>query len=329
MKPYLFKTILLLLTAFTVSEVKAQGNFFEIKDGIGNENLKKVMETNVNELISSFKAAVIEKKKPKLSKVNFTDEVIHEIQEMWKSSAMNFPITQLKSRCLNTPSGYQVRGIPVDVLEADKDEQRQELTVDFLRDGKINGVSIAIEMNRYDMIMADKKDDIDFARRQIIIDFVEKFRTAYNRKDLKYLNSVFSDAALIITGKVIKEKPNSDITKMTLNNNRVVYIKQTKTEYLARLQQTFKRAKYLNVKFEDIDVVRHPKHKDIYGVNLKQYWHTNYYQDVGYLFLMIDFRDPDNPTIHVRTWQPEKDEFGHVLTKEEDVYHLGSFRIWR
>ncbi len=329
MKTYLIRLAFLLCISFTVHETSAQGNFFEIKDGISDEALKKTMETNVNELISSFKAAVIDNKKPKLSKDNFTADVINDIQEMWKSSAMNFPITHLKSHCLNTPSGFQVRGIPVDVLEADKDEQRQELTIDFLRNGMINGVSIAIEMNRYDMIMAEKKDDIDFARRQIIINFVENFRTAYNRKDLKYLNSVFSDAALIITGKVIKEKPNSDITKMTLNNNRVVYIKQSKTEYLAKLQQIFKRAKFLNVKFEDVELVRHPKYKDIYGVNLKQYWHTNYYQDVGYLFLMIDFRDPDNPIIHVRTWQPEKDDQGHVLTKKEDAYHLGTFRIWR
>ena len=329
MKTKLLGLSILISFIFFVHDAFGQGTVFEIKDGIDDAALKSKMENNVNELISSFKIAVIEKKKPKLSKNNFTSETIDKIQEMWKSSAMNFPISTLKSRCLNTSTGYQVRGLPVDVLEADKAEQRQELTVDFLRDGKISDVSIAIEMNRYDMIMAKKSSDVDYARRQIIVDFIENFRTAYNRKDLQLLNSVYSDKALIITGKVIKEKPNSDITKMTLNNNRVVYIKQTKQEYMERLQRIFKRAKYLNVRFEDIEVMKHPKYDEIYGVNLKQYWHTNYYQDEGYLFLMIDFRDQDNPLIHVRTWQPEKDDFGHVLTKKEDVFHLGSFRIVR
>ncbi len=329
MNTKVMQAIAVVMMAFTFSHANAQGTTFFIKDGIDNPNLKAKMEHNVNAMIAAFKTAVIEKKKPKLPSSIFTDDVEDRIEEMWKTSAMNFPIVEIKSRCLNTSTGYQVRGIPVDVLEADKDEERQELTVDFQRDGRISNVSIAIEMNRYEMIMSKRSSDLDYERRQMIVDFVENFRTAYNRKDLKMLNSVFSDKALIVTGKVVREKPNSDITKMTLNNNRVVYIKQTKQEYMQRLQRIFKLSKYVNVKFEDIEVTQHPKYDDIYGVNLKQYWHTSRYKDVGYLFLMIDFRDPDNPLIQVRTWQPDKDDKGNVVTRKENVFHLGSFRIVR
>ena len=329
MNTKVMQAIAVVMMAFTFSHANAQGTTFFIKDGIDNPNLKAKMEHNVNAMIAAFKTAVIEKKKPKLPSSIFTDDVEDRIEEMWKTSAMNFPIVEIKSRCLNTSTGYQVRGIPVDVLEADKDEERQELTVDFQRDGRISNVSIAIEMNRYEMIMSKRSSDLDYERRQMIVDFVENFRTAYNRKDLKMLNSVFSDKALIVTGKVVREKPNSDITKMTLNNNRVVYIKQTKQEYMQRLQRIFKLSKYVNVKFEDIEVTQHPKYDDIYGVNLKQYWHTSRYKDVGYLFLMIDFRDPDTPLIQVRTWQPDKDDKGNVVTRKENVFHLGSFRIVR
>ena len=329
MNTKVMQAIAVVMMAFTFSHANAQGTTFFIKDGIDNPNLKAKMEHNVNAMIAAFKTAVIEKKKPKLPSSIFTDDVEDRIEEMWKTSAMNFPIVEIKSRCLNTSTGYQVRGIPVDVLEADKDEERQELTIDFQRDGRISNVSIAIEMNRYEMIMSKRSSDLDYERRQMIVDFVENFRTAYNRKDLKMLNSVFSDKALIVTGKVVREKPNSDITRMTLNNNRVVYIKQTKQEYMQRLQRIFKLSKYVNVKFEDIEVTQHPKYDDIYGVNLKQYWHTSRYKDVGYLFLMIDFRDPDNPLIQVRTWQPDKDDKGNVVTRKENVFHLGSFRIVR
>lgn len=329
MNTKVMQAIAVILMAFSFCHANAQGTTFFIKDGIDNPKLKAKMEYNVNAMIAAFKTAVIEQKKPKLPSSIFTDDVEDRIEEMWKSSAMNFPIVEIKSRCLNTSTGYQVRGIPVDVLEADKDEERQELTVDFQRDGRISNVSIAIEMNRYEMIMSKRSSDLDYERRQMIVDFVENFRTAYNRKDLKMLNSVFSDKALIVTGKVVREKPNSDITKMTLNNNRVVYIKQTKQEYMQRLQRIFKLSKFVNVKFEDIEVTQHPKYDDIYGVNLKQYWHTNRYKDVGYLFLMIDFRDPDNPLIQVRTWQPDKDDKGNVVTRKENVFHLGSFRIVR
>ena len=329
MNTKVMQAIAVVMMAFTFSHANAQGTTFFIKDGIDNPNLKAKMEHNVNAMIAAFKTAVIEKKKPKLPSSIFTDDVEDRIEEMWKTSAMNFPIVEIKSRCLNTSTGYQVRGIPVDVLEADKDEERQELTVDFQRDGRISNVSIAIEMNRYEMIMSKRSSDLDYERRQMIVDFVENFRTAYNRKDLKMLNSVFSDKALIVTGKVVREKPNSDITRMTLNNTRVVYIKQTKQEYMQRLQRIFKLSKFVNVKFEDVEVTQHPKYDDIYGVNLKQYWHTSRYKDVGYLFLMIDFRDPDNPLIQVRTWQPDKDDKGNVVTRKENVFHLGSFRIVR
>ena len=319
--------VLLMLVASTV--MASADGLFRIVEGIPDGNLKNTMEANVNAMMEAFNTAASQDKSVKLSKDNFTNEAIKEIGLIWKSSAMTCPPVNLMSKCLLTKGGYQVRGIPVDLKEADDNEKRQELTVDFLPNGKINGVAIAIDMHRYDQIMAEKSSDIDYARRQVIIDFVENFRTAYNRKDLKLLTSVYSDKALIITGKVISEKPNSDIDRMTLNNNKVVYIKQTKQEYLRNLGNVFKSTKFINVKFDDIDVVQHPKYDDIYGVTLKQYWHTDRYKDEGYLFLMIDFRDADNPLIQVRTWQPYLNKQGQVVTKKDDVYHLGSFRIVR
>lgn len=321
--------VLLLFLAVLVNTAHADGSI-SIIEGIENIDLKSTMESNVNEMMANFNLATNENAKSlKLPKAIFTSEAIKEIGLIWKGSSMVFPPVNVKSRCLKTRTGYQLRGIPVDISEADENEKRQELTIDFMPDGRICNVSIAIEMHRYDQIMAEKSSDIDFARRQIIVDFVENFRTAYNRKDIKLLNSVFSDKALIVTGKVVTEKPNSDMDRLTLLNNKVVYIKQTKQEYLAKLTNIFKYNKYINVKFEDVDIVQHPKYDDIYGVTLKQYWHTSHYSDEGYLFLMVDFRDADNPLIQVRTWQPYKNNQGEVITKAEDVYHLGSFRIVR
>lgn len=303
---------------------------FKIVEGLDDQALKEVMEKNVNAMLLAFKTAADEQKKTvKLDKNNLTADAIEGVKEIWKSSAMSCPPMNIMSRCLKTSTGYQVRGIPVDMLEADDKEARQELTLDFQPDGKISNVAIAISMHRYDQIMQENQSEIDYARRQIIVNFVENFRTAYNRKDMDMLNSVFSDKALIITGKVVKEKPNTDIDRMTLANNKVVYIKQSKQEYLRNLSNVFKITKYINVKFDEIEVVQHPKYDDIYGVTLKQYWHTNRYSDEGYLFLLIDFRDSDNPQIQVRTWQPYKNSEGKILVNKKDVFHLGSFRIVR
>ena len=303
---------------------------FKITDGEVDPNVKARMETNVKALLDAFRTAADNGEKTvKLSKDNVSKTAIEEIKEIWKSSAMSCPPMNLNCRCLKTSNGYQVRGIPVDILAADGDEARQELTINFDTEGTISNVAIAIEMNRYEELMAQKQSDLDYARRQIIVDFRENFRTAYNRKDNAMLNSVFSDKALIITGRVVKEKPNSDLTRLTLNNNRVVYIKQTKQEYLTKLAQVFKTVKFINVKFSDIEIVEHPKFDSIYGVTLKQSWRTDRYHDEGYLFLMIDFRDSDNPLIQVRTWQPYKDAAGNIVTQKDEVFHLGSFRIVR
>lgn len=36
-------------------------------------------------------------------------------------------------------------------------------------------------------------------------------------------------------------------------------------------------------------------------------YYSSTYGDKGYLFLMVDINDPENPIIKVRTWQPERD----------------------
>jgi len=319
--------LLFMLLSLKSFETYADG-IFRIMEGITDNAVKTEMEKNVNQMISVFNTSVQNGGRLNgLSKQNFTPEAIKELSAIWKSSGMVIPEININARCLRIPSGFQVRGIPVDVIEADSAERRQELAIDFTPKGIISNVAIAMEMHLYDEIMATQESDIDYARRQIIINFMDNYRTAYNRKDINLLNSVFSDKALIITGKVLKEKPNSDITWLPLNNNNAVYIKQTKQEYLKKLKNVFKATKFVNVKFEDIEVVRHPKYDDIYGVTLKQYWHTNNYQDEGYLFLMIDFHDADFPLIQVRTWQPYKNNLGEVVTSEEDIFHLGSFKI--
>ena len=65
------------------------------------------------------------------------------------------------------------------------------------------------------------------------------------------------------------------------------------------------------------------KYNEIYGVTLKQFWNTTNYSDVGYIFLMIEFKDDENLIIHVRTWQPEK--VGTHTIAKDDVFSLGKF----
>ena len=160
----------------------------------------------------------------------------------------------------------------------------------------------------------------DLRRRQLILDYVEQFRTAYNQKDLPFLKQVFSDDALIITGKVITQRHAEGFT-----SQKITYNKQTKQQYLDNLRRVFNSTQYIKVTFDDIEVKRHPVNPNFYGVTLHQGYTSNRYHDDGYLFLLWDFNDESAPQIHVRTWQPDKIN-GKDLPKEE-IFTLSDFDI--
>ena len=46
---------------------------------------------------------------------------------------------------------------------------------------------------------------------------------------------------------------------------------------------------------------------ELYAIQIAQDYYSSSYGDKGYLFLMVDINDPENPIIKVCTWQPDKD----------------------
>lgn len=299
-----------------------------IDDGISDASLRQTMESNATHLLSSFNSTIISgKTRLKLTETSFTKDGLECVRSMWESSAMMCPVSSITEKCLSLGEGkgYQIRNLPVTMLAADDDVQEQELVINFKPTGEIDNVLVALEQHRYVDIISANISVKDLVRRQTIIEFVENFRTSYNRKDIDYINSVFSNDALIITGKVVKVKDNSDNMLQALGTEQVQYQTSTKEEYIKNLKRCFSRNAYINLKFEELEVVRHPIYEHIYGVTLKQYWNSSNYSDVGYLFLMIDFTDPNLPCIQVRTWQPN--EYGGKKIDRDEIFELSDFSI--
>jgi cysteine synthase len=74
--------------------------------------------------------------------------------------------------------------------------------------------------------------------------------------------------------------------------------------------------------------VEHPTIAGIYGVTVHQKWTSSRYKDEGYVFMIWDFRNPDRPQIHVRTWQPEYvDKSKGQKLNPNDVFTLGDFDL--
>lgn len=290
-----------------------------------NTLVAKSMEQSASQLLSEFNNAFFSNKTPDLKIKGLNSEGKNSILSMWETTPFRCIETEIIERGYLTPTGYQVRNIPLFLKDVPEDEAYAEIAINFNKKGEIIDLYFTVDYHNYmEILNAEGNEVKDLRNRNIILDFVENFRTAYNRKDMNFLQKVYSNDALIITGKVIKVKEKSDSYIQSLPKEKIEYQVKTKGEYLASLANVFKNNSRININFEEIEVASHPRYEgELYGVTLKQYWNTTNYSDVGYLFLMIDFRNADNPQIHVRTWQPEKYN-GKEIGKDE-IFHLGSF----
>ena len=145
--------------------------------------------------------------------------------------------------------------------------------------------------------------------KMVIATFLENYKTAFALKRLDYLESVFDDNATIITGHIIKKAPKVAMegeSFINSNNKLIKYTRQTKSEYMRKLKMCFQSNQFINIRFADNDVVKMGAGGETYGIQIKQDYYSTNYGDHGYLFLMVDFNDPDNPSIKVRTWQPDR-----------------------
>jgi hypothetical protein len=180
-------------------------------------------------------------------------------------------------------------------------------------EGKIRSLSFALPGDVCTDILRYEKWG-EYARLALI-HFIENYKTAYALKRLDYIESIFSDNALIIVGKVVKAYTNPERVYSTRSAKLTQYSKE---QYIRQLSTVFRSNEYVNLKFTDISVKKAGTGGDIYGIQLKQDYFSTSYGDTGYLFLMVDLNRTEEPVIHIRTWQPEKDpDFG--------LYDISSF----
>jgi len=240
----------------------------------------------------------------------------------------NKPYTARKTyepQIIERNAGYDVRSITFKVETDDTESsQTQNLVFGFDKTGLITSVRIVLPNFDYTSVVAQGTTKIDSVMRGKILDFIEQFRMAYNTKNINFLKKVYSDDALIITGSIISEKKqnNEMLNNSFLSKSKIRLVQQTKSEYIDKLvNKIFKYNKYLDIRFDDLQIIQHEKHPYIYGISCWQHWKTSSYSDKGYLFLMMDFKNIEEPVIHVRTWQP------NAFTEDDSYISLYDFDI--
>lgn len=327
MKKYMIVFGVILVGYLWQSTVFAQYRTDFLLTGVEKSTFKDRVEKTMTDLLTEFSLAQNEGRSLNMGSFEgrVQPEAITSLQALWETCPFRCTETEVIERCLKTPAGFQARNIPLMMSPRNREEYLddlyQEAVVNFDASGRISEFYFSIGMHLYSKVIRSNISVTDLRRRQIILDFVENFRTAYNRKDLPFLSQVFSDDALIITGKQLK--PIKRDGGITLDKS-FEYKRQTKEEYMNALRGVFTRNKTIRVIFDDIKVVKHPVKDYYYGVTLKQGWRSDSYSDVGYVFLLMDFKDDANPMIHVRTWQPDKFDDGSEVP-EDKVFSLSDF----
>lgn len=292
-------------------------------DGIDNATVKAKMERTMSAFLTEVNNAQSSKRALNFGGMGLSTNVQSSVSMLWENSPFECTDEEIIEHCIQTGSGYQVRNIPLMMRPTDSsfnEDEYQEAVFSFDRNGNMESFYLTLSMNLYMNVIKSNKSVTDLRRRQLILDYVEHFRTSYNQKDINFLTQVFSDDALIITGKVIKQ--SKDGIPMP---DKIQYKKQTKQEYLGNLRRVFAANKYIKVTFDEIEVMRHPVNADFYGVTLHQGYTSDRYHDDGYVFLLWDFSNESAPQIHVRTWQPDRIN-GGKLPKDE-VFSLSDFDI--
>ena len=328
------KTIFLfaaLLATFSTSLAGPVG--LKVRNGV-NGPIKTTIENNVSKLLTAINNCQ-ETGMDTLILANFdiTREADSVLAKLWSHDRFSCTDEEIVEDVLTIRGGYQIRNIPLICHPKDTTcQDYKEAVIDFDRKGRVTSFLYTLSPELYSkdrkLLMQDPTKDVkDINVREQVIGFVEKFRTSYNLRDLNFLNNVFSENALIITGKVVT--PTTSDGNVSLNEQKmIIYKKETKQQYLDKLKNIFKFNKYINVEFDSLLLVKHPNKEHIYGVTVHQKWTTSSYHDDGWVFLLWDFTDKERPKVHVRTWQPEFiDEQRNRRISKEEIIKLSDFNI--
>ncbi len=266
------------------------------------------MERSISGLLTELNNASASNRDPRLQNLKVTNECATRIGELWANASMSSPERTINAKLILTSEfsafgkGYQVRNVPLSLKGKDGTVGKEMGVITLNSFGQIVAFNFTAAEHEFDPENFNGTNIIEYDRTMRILEVVEQFKTAYNRKDVPTIDDFFSDFALIIVGQVVKREADSDFDRFT--GDKVVYKLHNKQQYLQHIKRIFSANEYIDVKFNKIKISKHTLLPEVYGVNLVQTWNSPTYKDVGNLFLIIDFKNEKNIKIHVRAWQP-------------------------
>ena len=197
----------------------------------------------------------------------------------------------------------------------------EDVTFTFDASKKIESIAFGLDKAARDDIFNRDAAGWTDSIRMVIATFLENYKTAFALKRADYIKSIFDDDAIIIVGHVIKKAQKSAENNKYLDNEMVKHTRLSKQEYIRNVERNFKSNQFINIRFTDNDVKKMGVGADTYGIQIHQDYYSSNYSDTGYLFLMVDLNDIDQPCIKVRTWQPKRDPNINSTFDKSDRYY--------
>lgn len=306
-------------------------------EGFDNPAIIAKMQQNLGAVLTEINNAYNGKRDINTAGLQMDDHAKNMLVTLWSTVRFYCDDEEVVDRCWPLSKGYLLRQIPLIIDPQDEaftSGTYQEAVVEFGSDGTVTDFRFALDAQLSES-MERCGSVVETERRMIILDYIEQFRTAYCTKNIAFMEKIFSDDAVIITGKVITTRPKD----LNTSNTKVVYNRQSKQQYLQNLRRAFLRNKYIDVKFSEIGggtdgggggcpgITRSQNNPNFYGVRLHQEWRSSNYSDDGYVFLLWNFTNENEPVIEVRTWQPTY-VGGTGADKqrlpEEDIFNMSS-----
>lgn len=335
MLKYLF---LLFMGLFYAGQVSAIDVVLTIDDGQSRPAALSNAERNLAQVLTEINRAQMVKEPVSVKNLHMDEFAKKSLARLWAVAPFYCDDEEVVDRCWLFRNGNMMAShIPLIMMPEGEDFGRgtyQEAVVEFDNRGNITDFRLALDSQTAES-MERCGSVVDKEKQMVILQYVERFRTAYNQKDITTIQNMFSDDALIITGQVVMRKALSDSQRAQF---RVEYTKQNKQQYINNLKKAFARNKWIDVKFSQIGengedatgcqgITRSKVDPTKYGVRLRQSWKSSNYSDEGYLFLMWEFpENGGNPIIHVRTWQPEW-VGGQRQEPDKSITTLGGFKF--
>lgn len=196
----------------------------------------------------------------------------------------------------------------------------EDVTFTFNEDEKIESVAFGLDKTARDDIF-QREAPWSEDSRMVIATFLENYKTAFALKRLDYIRSIFDDDAIIIVGHVTKQARKKNEDQPFIENEMVKYTRQDKETYIKNLEKSFASNEFINIRFTDNTISKMGKGGDTFGIQIHQDYYSSSYGDTGYLFLMVDLNEIDQPCIKVRTWQPNRDPKINGDFDRDDPYY--------